>query len=313
VISALLFKSGAAGDKTFYQKLSMPTGRNGGTGMRFRTEIIASTALALIAALVSVHASAADMQLKAARIVAAPSWSWTGLYVGGHVGWAGARQTGSTSAFPSPGFGAPAIVGGGIAGIGLLPVSHNLDDKGLIAGGHAGYNWQFNQLVFGVEGDFTWLDRSSSNSQNLITSFGFALNAGPVNLIADTEWLATVRGRLGYAWNALLIYGTGGVAFTDTNYRANYAGAPTFAPPLPAASGSFGGAEVGFAVGGGAEWMLTQNWLLRAEYLYYNFDGGSVSMPIPAGGTCTPGLCSLRSNSGDLEFHTVRAGLSYKW
>ena len=133
-----------------------------------------------------------------------------------------------------------------------------------------------------------------------------------MTLTADTEWLATVRGRLGYAWNALLVYGTGGVAFTDTNYGANFRGGSILAPLLPNASGTFGGTKVGFAVGGGAEWMLTQHWLLRAEYLYYNFDGSSISLPITAG-TCTPGLCSLRSNSVDLDFHTVRAGLSYKW
>ena len=278
--------------------------------------MIRKTLIALIAiGATGAAASAADMSRPVYKAQPAPvvSYNWSGFYVGGHVGWAGARQSGSTSAFPSPGFGAPAIGGASVAGFGLLPVSHNLNDESLLAGGHAGFNWQFNQWVFGAEGDFTWLNRSSSNSQTLFTSYAVpALDAGAVNLTADTEWLATVRGRLGFAWNALLIYGTGGVAFTDTNYRANYAGAPTFVPALPAASGSFGGTEVGFAVGGGAEWMLTQNWLLRAEYLYYNFDGGSVSMPITAG-TCTPGLCSLRSDSGELEFHTVRAGLSYKW
>ena len=259
-------------------------------------------------------ASAADMGRPVYKAPPAPvvSYNWAGFYVGGHVGWAGAKQNGSTSAFPSPGFGAPAVGGAGVAGFGLLPVAHDIDDNSLLAGGHAGFNWQFNQWVFGIEGDFTWVDRSSSNSQTLFSSFGAPVDAGSMTLTADTEWLATVRGRLGYAWNALLIYGTGGVAFTDTNYRANFRGGSILVPLLPNASGAFGGTEVGFAVGGGAEWMLTPNWLLRAEYLYYNFDGGSVSMPITAG-TCTPGLCSFRSASGDLEFHTVRAGLSYKW
>ena len=271
---------------------------------------VLANALVLIAA----PALAADIARPVYKAPPAPvvSYDWSGFYIGGHVGWAGAKQTGSTSAFPSPGFGAPAVGGAGVAGYGLLPVAHDLDDESLLAGGHAGYNWHFNQWVFGIEGDFTWVDRSSSNSQTLFSSFGPPIDAGTMTLTANTEWLATVRGRLGYAWNALLIYGTGGVAFTDTDYRANFRGGSILLPPLPAANGSFGGTEVGFAVGGGAEWMLTRNWLLRAEYLYYNFDGGSVSMPITAG-TCSPGLCSLRSTSDELEFHTIRAGLSYKW
>ena len=99
----------------------------------------------------------------------------------------------------------------------------------------------------------------------------------------------------------------GGAAFTRTSYSTSYA-STNIGPPLGPIAANFGSDKVGYAVGAGAEWMATQNWLVRAEYLYYRFDGSSTSSPIIA---CTG--CAIGTNTGDLQFHTVRVGLSYKF
>ena len=122
------------------------------------------------------------------------------------------------------------------------------DDVTLIGGVHVGYNWQSGARVFGVEGD---------------VSFGDGL-----------DYLASLRARLGYAHDNLLLYVTAGVAFAgfdDTSVVMSigdwYKKSITFA----------GDSEVGFVVGGGAEYKLAPNWSIGVEGLYYAFGDGNSS------------------------------------
>ena len=78
---------------------------------------------------------------------------------------------------------------------------------------------------------------------------------------------------------------------------------------------TFWDTKTGYVVGGGAEWMLTPNWLLRAEYLHYGFDSSS-SLPLvfaTATDACAPGACFWNVNSSRQNIDTVRVGLSYKF
>ena len=281
--------------------------------------------LALAAAAVSVmfagEASAADMAVKA-PVPPAPIYSWTGFYIGGDIGGWWERQSGTTVAFPA-GFGAPAVPGGGLAGVGILPTFHRFHDGGVLGGLYAGYNWQTANWVVGIEGDVSYLGRRSSDTQSMFETFtAVPAVTGTMQLNATNDWLASVRGRVGWAKDRVLVYGTGGVAFTESRYSALMIPGPPNGVGLGTQGGitvplatSFSQNRVGWVVGAGLEWMATANWILRAEYLYYRFDGSGGVLPVsttgPGGGVCVG--CGWRVNFSDLEINTVRVGASYKF
>jgi outer membrane immunogenic protein len=121
------------------------------------------------------------------------------------------------------------------------------------------------------------------------------------------KWLASIRGRLGWAFvpNALL-YATGGGAWSRVEYSGidNYAGGCPNCAPVP----SFDKTQSGYVVGGGVEWApWSNNWLVRAEYLHYHFNGVTVLAPE----LNDPSLTTLAWDH--LSIDTVRAGLAYKF
>src|SRR5262249_38787509 len=132
---------------------------------------------------------------------------------------------------------------------------------------------------------------------------------------ASSTWLATVRGRLGWAWGQLLVYGTGGVAFTDLRYTQ------TLTASAEVNGSSTAVAEVtqtqtGVTVGGGAEYALGNNLSVGAESLYAQFKGVSVAGSFtgfaPADPT-NPRSNTFTGSTGDLHDHIVRLGLNYKF
>jgi outer membrane immunogenic protein len=262
-------------------------------------------------------ALAADMPLKAAP-PPVPVCTWCGFYIGVDGGGYWAHQSGETNAYPA-GFGAPAISGAGFAGIGILPTSHSLNDSGGLGAVHAGYNWQVNNWLFGVEGDWAWLNRSVSNAQTTFDTFnpGPARPDGTMFLSGTNHWIASVRGRLGViAQPQWMLYVTGGAAWTDSSTTATWIPIPGALSPAPSNSAvSFDSTKTGFVVGAGVEWMFAPHWIARAEYLYYQFDGASATMPfiVPSNG-CTPvGTCGWNASTSQLQINTVRAGVSYKF
>jgi outer membrane immunogenic protein len=253
----------------------------------------------------------------------APLYSWTGFYVGGDIGWFGAKQDATTNPGPSPGFGAPAIGGAGLAGFGQTATNNSLDKNGMSGGLYAGYNWQWTtNWVAGVEGDFSWLNRNVSNNQTSSATFpGFPVSDFNMNVSASNHWLASLRGRLGYTPGPALFYVTGGAAWTDTSYSASATGFNN-PPNINALAGtsaatSWSDTTTGWVLGGGVDWKLPmwQNWIFRAEYLHYQFPGSSSSMSTLGNGVdvCAPGHCNWAINTSTLKIDTVRAGLSYKF
>jgi outer membrane immunogenic protein len=129
------------------------------------------------------------------------------------------------------------------------------DVSGGLIGGTVGYNWQFGQVVVGAEGDIDW-----SGIKGTTTVLC------PGGCETRNKWLATVRGRLGYAFDRFLPYFTGGLAVGDIN-----ASLPL--PVLPGGSIS----NAGWTVGAGLEVGVVSNVSLKAEYLYVdlgNFNCG---------------------------------------
>jgi outer membrane immunogenic protein len=215
-----------------------------------RKLLLSSVALAAIAG----TAFAADLPSRRAPPVYAPPpipvFSWTGFYIGGQVGYAFGKDN------------------AGIVATG--PYSTN--PNGIIGGAHVGYNFSTQSLpmfggvfgsggVIGVEGDVDGSDYRRA----------IALPGGATANIRNNIQ-GSIRGRLGFAVDRALFYATGGAAFASFN--TNY---------LTALGGdSLSSTRVGWTVGGGVEYAITNTWSLRAEYRYSDF--GSFTNFAPASG-----------------------------
>jgi len=221
-----------------------------------------------------VIASAADLPAKAPSLnppIIVPAYNWTGFY----VGVAGGAGLGS-STHSSP----------------LIPIdfSGTFDVNGGIVGATAGYNWQSGPVVFGVEGDISksWFKGSTAGVPPVFCPPGGAL----ANCATELQWLGTARGRIGYAWDRVLPYATGGVAYGNLRGSSDNG----------ANSGSM--TRAGWTVGAGVEVMLAASWSAKLEYLYVDL-GTAKSLFIR-----NPGAIPF-----DVSFRTniVRAGLNYKF
>jgi outer membrane immunogenic protein len=194
----------------------------------------------------SASAFAADLPRRTPPpvFVPPPLFTWTGLYVGGQVGYAWGKDNHTYTT--------------------LFGSSYN-SPNGEIGGAHIGYNYQFNQFVIGVEGDV-----NGSNFNNADTSlFGvYTSTRIPIQ--------GSARGRIGFAWDHWLFFATGGATFADIEHSYGF----TFAP----VAGGFAGGDpfspysktrVGWTVGGGVEYALNNNWSVRAEYRYSDYGHSS--------------------------------------
>lgn len=260
---------------------------------------------------------AADMQLQLKALPPAPPppCIWCGWYVGLNAGYVWDVNTAGLPATDQ----LPVIPANfGIQGMqvsGLYPVSLQAKLSGFIGGGQAGYNWQHGSLVAGIEADIQGASARSSTTGTGVGSLYLGLGtptplrgAATVNRALDD--LGTVRGRLGFAVTpGLLLYGTGGLAFGETNLA--YTGTAT----NPAGSMLTGNASstqtrTGYAAGAGLEYAWLQHWSVKAEYLHYDLGTQAVSFfgcLSPGGGAnCSTATATVR-NSGEM----VRGGINY--
>jgi outer membrane immunogenic protein len=150
--------------------------------------------------------------------------------------------------------------------------------KGGFVGGTAGYNWQTGNVVFGLEADAAWADLSAS-----------AL-VGGLTLSNKIDALGTVRGRIGYAVNNVLFYGTGGYAWIDNKLSISALG-------VTASDSKW---HSGWTVGAGVEAFFAPQWSVKGEYLYRSFSGETYFSGI-----------GLPFNTGTDSFHTVQVGVNY--
>jgi outer membrane immunogenic protein len=247
-------------------------------------------AIALLAGITAVagvgYASAADLAVKAPP--PAPLPSWTGFYLGVHAGaaWQQAKDVtwvdnnfllGVPGAVPSP-----------------LRIQ-GATDLGGVGGFQMGYNWQtwWPAWVVGVEGDISFA--SLSNHRTLSPAVvgiggvgpaggavGAANNGTSLQASQNTEWLSSVRGKIGFTgwWNTMF-YATGGVAWA----QVEHVGSGVFFNGFTDQTQPNHTVRTGWVAGAGAEWMATTNILIRAEYLFYNIrDNVTLSAPYLAPG-----------------------------
>jgi outer membrane immunogenic protein len=165
--------------------------------------------------------------------------------------------------------------------------------SGFVFGGTLGANYQAGSWVFGVEADGDWAD--SSGFGTFTTTSTTSLCAG--GCLTKNTWLATARGRAGYAFDRLLVYGTGGAAFG--NVQANFSN-----DTVSSAT------KAGWTAGAGVEVAVAPHWSAKAEYLFVNLGNGS----------CTTDCAIVNANGPPLipnvavKFNEsiFRAGINYR-
>jgi len=275
-----------------------------------RAILVAAAGLLAIGAVGSAHA--ADMgppMVAKAPPPAPPEWfNWTGFYIGGNGGAAFLNSSAAlTAATP---FGATAATASGNGGGGF-------------AGGQIGFNYQFDpHWVAGVEADVDWASISgTANFCNTYTSgpfTGFTASCATSN--ASIDEFNTVRGRIGYAWNNVLLYGTGGVAWhhDSVTSRLTCFAAPGFPCPAVGVPAPFftstpttaSATELGWVAGAGVEVGFWQHWIVRFEYLHLqtnNFNYTTTSTGTLLGVPFAVPVAVSRNT----EIDTFRLGLSY--
>jgi outer membrane immunogenic protein len=232
--------------------------------------------------------------------VVVPIASWTGFYVGGNVGGAWSSNNALWSPLPSS------------AAFGEFPVAGNTGGSSVSGGFQAGYNWQFAPTwVVGIEGDWSWAKAGGNVNQPWVTNPGGATVPGSFTTMSSTlDWVSSLRARLGYlVLPNLMVYGTAGGAWGKVDYAASNFAPATLGGPAYATSAAFSSTQGGWVAGGGLEWMITNNWLLRGEYLYYGLNS---SPSVVAGSANFPAFPSGYSWS-NTNVSVARAALSYKF
>ena len=173
---------------------------------------------------------------------------------------------------------------GAMGGYASENTSDPLGIKGGFGGGTVGYNWQFSNIVAGIEADGAFANINNSASEII---------AGiPVSATAKIDALATMRGRVGVAFDQVLLFGSAGLALADTKVSASVLGL----------SFSDKKTQTGWTAGAGAEWMFLPHWSLKAEYLYRRFDSVTLFGSIVPGGIST-GSLAINSGQFGINYH----------
>ena len=252
-------------------------------------------------------ATAADMTVKAPVSAPASVNNWTGWYAGLNAGGDWGTSNSSMSADPD--------VGGFFGGCQLFSCDVNIEDvaragqqrfrtSGFSGGVQGGYNWQSGNLLLGIETDFDYF-RSTGSGTNSVPLVSGSPSRSIANISTSTDWLFTLRPRIGLVQNNWLFYATGGLAVTEL--RANWNWTETAFGSTESASAA--STKAGWTVGGGLEWAFWNNWSAKLEYDFYDFGtrtltftGTFAGVPIEV-----PGV-DIRQ-----RIQTVKFGINYRF
>ena len=206
------------------------------------------------------------------------AYDWTGIYFGadGGFGWTLPKGTLLDA-----------------AGTPLTPFSYRVN--GPVAGLFVGGNYQINKIVLGVEGDWQWSNLTGNNQ--ILAPLGAvgAFPGGPFTISTTVKDYAAVRGRLGFAFDRFLLFGTGGWAWGNPLTSFALVGAAPFV--------NQGGSSTGWTAGVGVDYAFTESVFGRIEYRYTSL--------------ATSGFVSVATNSAEdpnhLPINDLRAGIAYKF
>jgi outer membrane immunogenic protein len=240
-------------------------------------KIILATVLAGIGSTAALAADLGARTYTKAPAMMAPVSNWSGFYIGADAGYA---FNGSSSG---------ALTNS--VGLGALPYDANL--KGGLGGGFVGYNYQMQQFVIGVEADWQAASLRGTSGPGFVTSGGSVF--GPFVETSKVKDYGSLRGRLGAAFDRLLVFGTAGWAggSFSTKYTSN--GVPLITNDHRATDG--------WSVGAGLEYAFTNNFLGRIEYRHTDLGKAA--------------FLDASSNTGErgnnVRIDDIRLGLAYKF
>lgn len=226
-----------------------------------------------LAALASSAAVAADLPSRRMAVAPQPApvfvaMNWSGFYVGGQLGWIQGQD--KVSMVPA-----------------VATWNQTYRDNAMIGGVHAGYNYQINSVVLGVQADanITGVSRS-------ITTLGGNAIGGVAR--GREQYEGSLVGRLGYSFGNAMIYGLGGVALA--NYEVRYTTGANVA--------KFDDTRVGWTVGAGAAYKFAPNWSANVEYRYADYGKENHVLPaaVLGGGTVRHAYTTQRVTVG-LSYH----------
>jgi outer membrane immunogenic protein len=249
--------------------------RAGRAGGKMSSRIFVCGLLLAAGAVLCVRsAAAADLPLPPAPAPVAPVayapqaiFNWTGFYIGGHLG----------GGFASSSWSDP-ITGAS---------NDTFSSAGFLGGGQIGVNYQLNSLVVGLDGDFSWTGLGLKGSGT--DSIGDSINT-------TTNWTSTVTGRIGAAFDRLLVYGKGGLAIAqDQSSLTDLAGNTSGDTLL----------RTGWTAGAGLEYALDKNWSAKVEYDYLGFGSQPLTFTTPLVGTVT--------SNASLNVQEIKAGLNFRF
>jgi outer membrane immunogenic protein len=261
-----------------------------------RKILLAGVGLATLAA----PAMAADMPVKAPILKAPPpAFSWNGWYLGVNAGgvWGNADFTWAANPagfVPNPGEANAVSVAG----------TNTLKSSGFIGGGQIGYNYQLQNILFGLEGDIQYTGLSTSLTNGPI---GSAILVPAITVLTQSyssNWLSTVRGRIGIANGSWLLYGTAGAAIANVSFNdfVLYINSGTNE------TGAISQTRVGWTAGVGAEWAFSGNWSGKLEYLHVDL-GSLTSTVFDTNGN----PASFVTQTHKLTEDILRVGLNYRF
>lgn len=207
--------------------------------------------LALLAASAASHAADAYRPIyKSPPPLMIPDYNWTGFYLGANGGY---------GAGPSN------------------------NAKGWVAGGTVGYNLQVGHVVLGFEGDYDWTNMTGNTTAGVCA-------ASVSGCRTTVPWLATARGRVGYAFDRIMPYVTGGLAYGNLKAESDF--------------GSDSENQPGYALGGGVEYAFGDRWSTKIEYLYVSLSDSDCAAP--CGSPAVPATVRFTENF-------FRFGLNYRF
>jgi len=215
--------------------------------------IAAVAAVTVLAASPAISADLYDPVAPVAPEVYGPTvFSWAGPYVGAQIGYGWGETRGK-----------------------IKGSRRGIDTDGVIGGLYGGYNAQLTpNFVLGGEADISWADVTGDRT------------IGGRKYEARTDWQGTIRARAGAAFDRILVYGTGGIAFAGNNMKKQ-------------GRGSEGQTHVGWTLGAGVEGAITENIVARGEYLYAGYGSENYN--------------KINAKDVDLNNSVIRAGVAYKF
>ena len=240
--------------------------------------ILGTSVFAILAAITIASAGAQA----ASGVSLEPSFDWSGAYVGINAGVA--SSAGKWNNFDDSNAQAFNVI-----------IDFTAENTGFVGGGQIGYNHQIDALVLGIEGN---LDYLGVNGKNVPPDLAY-----DAYLQTEQKWLGSIVGRLGYATDRIVFFGTGGIAFTSYDFTVHNNNFSTFHVEHPTDE------RVGWTAGVGMEYAMTDNLVAGIDFKHYDFGWDTINgnaLQQPAG----PGLDVFNIRETD---NTITARLNYKF